>query len=338
MLKAVYIMNPGEWHRVYPAAVHAELAGMVDFLAPVLSPAQALARTDLLEEAEILLSGWGGPVLNQEFLDLAPKLQAVFYGAGAVRHLLTEAFWERHISITTANTINAIPVAEFSLAHILLGLKGALRQASETKKRRAFAVSQIPVAGAYQSTVGLISLGTIGRLVRERLRSIDVRVIAYDPTVSSREALGLKVDMTSLEELFATSDVVSLHAPLMEETAGLVTGRLLASMKQGSTFINTARGAIVREAEMIEVLRARPDLTAVLDVTDPEPPLPQCELFDLPNAIVTPHIAGSLDQECARMGRWMANELQRFLAGKRLHGQIFEQQNAVHNLQLDEIL
>jgi phosphoglycerate dehydrogenase-like enzyme len=287
---------------------------------------------------DVLLSGWGGPQLNERFLNQAPNLKAVFYGAGAVRHLLSDAFWDRQIVVTTAIAANAIPVAEFSLAHILLGLKGAWRQASETRNRRAFVVPPLPVAGAYQSTVGLISLGTIGRLVRERLRSIEVRVIAYDPTVSIREALGLRVDMTSLEELFATSDVVSLHAPLMEETAGLVTGRLLASMKQGSTFINTARGAIVREAEMIEVLRARPDLTAVLDVTDPEPPLPQCELFDLPNAIVTPHIAGSLDQECARMGRWMAKELQRFLAGRRLHGQIFEHQNAVQDMQLDEIL
>jgi phosphoglycerate dehydrogenase-like enzyme len=245
ILKAVYIMNPWEWDRVYPTAVREELAGMVDILGPVLSPAEALARPELLEKVEVLLSGWGGPQLNERFLDQAPNLKAVFYGAGAVRHLLSDAFWNRQIVITTANAANAIPVAEFSLAHILLGLKGAWRQASETRKRRAFVVPPLPVAGAYQSTVGLISLGTIGRLVRQRLRSIEVRVIAYDPTVSTREALGLKVDMASLEELFATSDVISLHAPLMEGTAGLVTGRLLASMKPGSTFINTARGAIV---------------------------------------------------------------------------------------------
>jgi phosphoglycerate dehydrogenase-like enzyme len=167
-----------------------------------------------------------------------------------------------------------------------------------------------------------VSLSTIGRLTRQRLEPIDVHVMAYDPTVDDREALTLNVEMATLEDLFASSDVISLHAPRLPETLGMITGRLLASMKHGATFINTARGSIVREDEMIEVLRARPDLTAVLDVTDPEPPLPTCALFDLPNAIVTPHIAGSLDGECARMGRWMVDEVKRYIAGKPLLGRI----------------
>jgi phosphoglycerate dehydrogenase-like enzyme len=322
MLKAVYIMNPADWSRIYPSPVHADIDRLAQIVAPVLTPQQALARPDLLKGIELLFSGWGGPKLDQEFLDLAPNLQCVFYGAGAVGHMLTPAFYERQISVTTANAVNAIPVAEFSLAHILLGLKRAWQQAAETKRNRAFLQPQLPVAGAYQSTVGLVSMSTIGRLTRQRLKATDVRVIAYDPTLDDQQGLALDVEMTSLENLFAASDVVSLHSPLLPETAGTITGQLLASMKHGATFINTSRGAVVREEEMIEVLRARPDLTAILDVTDPEPPLPTCALFDLPNAIVTPHIAGSLDGECARMGRWMVDELERFLAGKPLLGRI----------------
>jgi phosphoglycerate dehydrogenase-like enzyme len=86
----------------------------------------------------VIFSGWGGPLMNTEFLALASHLQAVFYGAGAVRHLLSEAFWERNITITTANAANAIPVSEYTIAHILLGLKRAIIQASETKRQRAF--------------------------------------------------------------------------------------------------------------------------------------------------------------------------------------------------------
>jgi len=275
---------------------------------------------------DILLSGWGAPKLNHRFLELAPNLQAVFYGAGAVGHMLTEASSERQLVVTTANAMNAIPVAEFSVAHILLGLKRAWQQATETKKRRAFMLPQLPVAGAYKSTVGLVSLSTIGRLVRQRLESFDVQVVAYDPTIGGEEAQALGVEMASLEEVFTSSDVVSLHAPLIPETVGMITGSHLASMKEGATFINTARGPIVREKEMIAVLRARPDLTAILDVTDPEPPLPNCPLFDLPNAVLTPHIAGSLDGECARMGRWMADEVQRYLSGKPLLGRISPEQ------------
>jgi phosphoglycerate dehydrogenase-like enzyme len=318
MLTGLYIMNPAEWERIYPTELQAELAKSVEMLAPVLSPAEALARPDLLERADILVSGWGGPVLDESFLARAPRLKAFFYGAGAVGHLLTETSAQRKIIVTTANSINGIPVAEFSLAHILLGLKRASQQARETKKQRAFLHPPLPVAGSYQSTVGLISLSTIGRQVLQHLKHFDVKVIAYDPTL--KQGIFDGAELVTLEELFARSDVVSLHAPLIPQTVGLVTGPLLASMKNGATFINTARGSIVRENEMIEVLRARPDLTAVLDVTDPEPPLPTCPLFDLPNAVVTPHIAGSLDRECARMGRWIVDEIQRYRAGEPLRG------------------
>ncbi len=320
MLKAAYIMNPVDWSLIYRPDTQADIARMVQVLAPVLSSKQALARPDILGQMDILISGWGGPKLNQEFLDLAPHLQAVFYGAGTIGYMLTEAFLERQITVTTANSINAIPVAEFTLAHILLGLKRTWQQAFETKKRRPSVLQKLPMAGAYGSTVGLISLSTIGRLVRQRLQSFDVRVIAYDPTIDDSEAAELDVEMTSLDDLFARSDVVSLHAPSIPETVGMITGSHLASMKLGTTFINTARGEIVREDEMIDVLRVRPDLTAVLDITHPEPPVADSPLYDLPNTILTPHIAGSQDGECGRMGRWMADEIQRYLAGKPLLG------------------
>jgi phosphoglycerate dehydrogenase-like enzyme len=180
----------------------------------------------------------------------------------------------------------------------------------------------LPVAGAYQSRVGLVSLSTIGRLVRQRLEPFDLSISAYDPTVSDAEARALDVDLVALPHLFACSDVVSLHAPLIPQTRGLITGELLASMKLGATLINTSQGAVVRESEMIDVLRARPDLTAILDVTDPEPPLPTCGLFDLPNVILSPHIAGSIDGECGRMGQWMVNELRRYLRSETLLGQL----------------
>jgi phosphoglycerate dehydrogenase-like enzyme len=102
----------------------------------------------------------------------------------------------------------------------------------------------------------------------------------------------------------------------------MITGAHIASMKQGATFINTARGAIVRENEMIEVLKQRPDLQAVLDVTYPEPPAAGSPLYTLPNVILTPHIAGSMDAECRRMGRYMVEELRRYVAGKPLRWEV----------------
>lgn len=132
---------------------------------------------------------------------------------------------------------------------------------------------------------------------------------ACDPwaEVDSLRSLGLH-RCDTLEELLVVSDVVTLHAPLLGETEGMITGSLIASMKPNATFINTARGALVRDNELIEVLIKRPDLTAVLDVTWPEPPVAESLLFQLPNVVLTPHIAGSVGREAQRMADLMIEE------------------------------
>ena len=160
------------------------------------------------------------------------------------------------------------------------------------------------------------------------LKTLDVRVLAYDPFVAPETAKEQRVELTDLETLFGESDVVSLHAPDLPETRNLVTGKLLRSIRTGGAFINTARGTVVTEQEMIEVLKERPDLVAVLDVTYPEPPAAESPLFSLPNVFLTPHIAGSLDRECARMGMTAAEECERMLSGEPLRWSVSEQQIA----------
>ncbi len=158
----------------------------------------------------------------------------------------------------------------------------------------------------------------IGRRVRELLRALSVQVYAYDPYVDPAEAAALGVHLVSLEALFRECDVVSLHAPNIPETRRMLRGHHFNSMKPGACFINTARGALIDEAEMMEALQARTDLTAVLDVTYPEPPLADSLLYTLPNVVLTPHIAGSMDKECYRMADFMIEECERFLSGKPL--------------------
>jgi phosphoglycerate dehydrogenase-like enzyme len=155
-----------------------------------------------------------------------------------------------------------------------------------------------------------------GTHVAKLLQAFDVKVLAC--TSQKNKAIELGVEQCLLEDIFIRSDVVSLHTPWLRETEGMVKGEHFASMKQNATFINTARGAVVREEEMIDVLRRRPDLFAVLDVTCLEPPSPQSPLFSLPNVVLTPHIAGSMDAECRRMGRYMVNELKRYVTGEPL--------------------
>ena len=108
----------------------------------------------------------------------------------------------------------------------------------------------------------------------------------------------------------------------------MITGEHIASMKPYAGFINTARGAVVRENELVEVLGRRPDLVAVLDVTEPEPPVADSKLYTLPNVIITPHIAGAIGNECRRMGRYMVDELRRYLNGEPLKWEITRNQTA----------
>ena len=122
----------------------------------------------------------------------------------------------------------------------------------------------------------------------------------------------------SIEDIFAQSEVISLHTPDLPSTKGMIRGRHFEMMKPGATFINTARGAVVNEPEMIEVLGRRPDITAVLDVTDPEPPAVDSPLTKLPNVVLTPHLAGSAGRECHRLGCYMVDEFRRYLAGEPL--------------------
>lgn len=282
--------------------------------------ARLASITSNVSDAEVILASWGCPVMDAAFLESAPRLRLVLYAAGSVRAFVTDALWERAIRVSSAYALNAISVAEYTLAAILFSLKHGWRLMRQPGGSR----SQIP--GAFGATVGLVSLGAVGRAVCKMLKSHQVQVVAYDPWVSTDEMHRLGVRNIDLADLFRICDVVSIHAPLLRETRGMVTGAHIESMRPGATLINTARGGIVREAEMVAVLERRPDLEAVLDVTDPEPPLPRSALLRLPNVVLTPHIAGAIGLERRRLGMGMVEELRRYVRRDPLRWEISRDQ------------
>jgi len=318
-LRGIFILDEEARQMIYGPDEMREIARHVDLIAPPQTQASIADRRGLLTGVDVIFSGWGGPRLDAAFLDGAPRLTAVFYGAGSLATILTDAVWARGITVTSALAANAVPVAEYTLASILMSLKHGWRLARETRERRGFDPAARNVApGCYRSTVGLVSLGAVARKVLELLKPFDLNVIVYDPFVSAREAEALGATPVALAELFRRSDVVSLHTPQLSETEGMITGSLLASMKRGASFINTARAAVVRQDELITVATRRPDLQFVLDVAEPEPPAADSPLYVLPNVVFTPHIAGSVGNECRRMGRYIVEELQRYVRGEPL--------------------
>lgn len=263
-----------------------EAATRLDWSAPHALP-------DWVADIEVLFTGWHSRRLDAELLARMPSLRAVFHGGGTIRPLVSEEFWRRGIRISTAASANAVPVGEFAAAMILLALKRAWGLGRDYMAKRQFACTHPDVPGACGSVVGLVSLGHIGRLVRERLRALDVQVIAYDPYLPRAAFDRLEVEPVSLPELMRRSDMVSLHSPLNDQTRGLIGRELLGCMKRGASLLNTSRGGVIDEPALVDFLRERPDVQALLDVTDPMPARPDSPLFDLPNVFLTPHIAGS---------------------------------------------
>ncbi len=324
--KAIYLMEAKTFPTVYGPEERDEIARLLDVEPVPREKADLLEHPSLLRDVEIIISSWGAATMDATFLQAAPRLRAVFYGAGSVRAITTPEFWRRNITVTSAFAANAQPVAEMTLGLVLLSLKRFWSFARSVKAETdPWGDHNRVVPGVYHSTVGLLSCGMVARKLIHFLKDFDVRCVVYDPFMTERDASTLGVEICSLPEVFERSDVVSIHTPYLPETAGLVTGRLIDSMKAGATLINTARGGLIREPEMTEVLSRRDDLTAILDVSDPEPPLPGARLIHLPNVWMTPHIAGSLGPECRRLGRCMVDEVRRYLAGEPLLWPITEE-------------
>ncbi|MFF9620876.1 hydroxyacid dehydrogenase [Streptomyces griseosporeus] len=274
------------------------------------------AAAGALAAAEVLLTGWGCPPLTGEALAGMPRLRTVVHAAGSVKHHITRACWERGLTVASAAGANALPVAEYTVAAILFSGKRVLHAAHVYRDKRAWvnALDLVGGGGNHRRTVGVVGASRIGRRVIELLRPYDLAVLLYDPYVDDGEAARLGVRRVGLDTLARSSDTVTVHAPELPETRHLFDRDRLALMPDGATLVNTARGSLVDTAALTdELVSGR--LHAVLDVTDPEVLPPGSPLYDLPNVLLTPHIAGSLGNELGRMAQAALDELERYARG-----------------------
>ncbi|WNI21001.1 hydroxyacid dehydrogenase [Streptomyces sp. ITFR-16] len=316
--RAALAMRPQTADALLDAGSLAALARVCDLAPlPVLDDFTTDRARAVLADTELLVTGWGCPPLDAAALASAPRLRAVVHTAGSVRGHITDACWERGIEVSSAAAANALPVAEYTVAMILLSGKRALERARDYRSRRLrddwlTTSSQV---GNYGRTVGILSASLIGRRVIELLRPYDLRVLLHDPYVSEAEAEALGVAAVGLDELFALSDVVSVHTPLLPATRGLVSRELLMSMRPDGVLLNTSRGAVIDQDALTDVLRLG-RIRAILDVTDPDALPAGHPLWECENALITPHLAGSQGNEWQRLvdlavgeaGRWAAGD------------------------------
>lgn len=320
MKKAVYFCSQNSMDCVFGPEERAAVAERFDISPVLITRENWRDHRDLLWDVEVIVSSWEGAVLDDELLAAMPKLSMYFYGAGTINGLMTPAAWERGIRITTAVAANAIPVAEFCLSQILFSLKRGWKYMKLTES--GIWPMHRPLQGNYGSKVGIVSLGQISRKLCELLKAFDLNVYVYSQHLTPEDAAELGVRIATMEEIFQSCDVVSIHLPSNERTRHMIGRQLLDRMKPDSTLINTARGAVINQPELIEFLQDRPDVTACLDVTEPEPPEAGCPLFYLSNAILTPHLAGSRGGEPRRMARYIIEEMDRWLSGEPLQWEV----------------
>ncbi|MDI9498447.1 MAG: hydroxyacid dehydrogenase [Bacillota bacterium] len=272
-------------------------------------------------DAVALFSTWGMPAPDAATLTRRlPRLEAVFYAAGSVQSFACP-FLERGIRVYSAARANAVPVAEYTVAAILLSNKGFWQSARHNLAGRRGEAVRLSRAqpGNYAARIGIIGAGAVGRLVIEKLTALDaeLEIWVFDPFLPAAEARRLGVRLVDgLPELFASCQVISNHLANNAETRGMLDAACFGRMSPTATFINTGRGAQVVEADLVAALREEPGRFAILDVTWPEPSDPEGPLHKLDNIILTPHIAGSQANEIWRMGALMTRAAEDWCAGR----------------------
>lgn len=265
-----------------------------------------------------LLPGVDGYIAGLDEIDAAalaaaPELRVVArYGVG-VNNVDLAAARERDVVVTNTPAANARSVAELTLALLLLLARPVIPAAAETRAGGWPRMKGLSLEG---KTVGLIGLGAIGRDVAALLRPFGCRVMTSDPVLTGDEAQQFGCDLVPLETLLAESDFVSLHAPVTAQTTGMVDAAFLARMKPGASLINTSRGELVVESDLLAALETGHVRGAALDAFAAEPPGADNPLLALPQVIATPHMGAHTDGAASTMGRLALDDCLAVLRGE----------------------
>ena len=325
--KAAFLCEGRSIFDVYDPETLALLEEKLSLSRTVFRKADLEKQPLLLADAEYIFSTWGMPAFTEaEIEKFFPRLRALFYGAGSVRGFARE-FLRKGIRVFSAWGANAVPVAEFAVSQIVLAGKGFFQGLRIMEREGRAACMQYigGFPGNYRTKVGILGAGMIGSRVCEMLKAYDFEVLVYDPFAGDDKLEALHAQRAELDRIFTECQTISNHIANVPETVGLLNYACFSKMKKNATFLNTGRGAQVVEADLIRALTEEPARTAVLDVTWPEPPLPESPLWSLPNVFLTPHIAGRMHRETARMGAFMEREFSLFLTGKPCRYEVTEE-------------
>jgi phosphoglycerate dehydrogenase-like enzyme len=316
-VKAALWMDPTLFPFVFGPEERTKLAELVDIDLEQSATDIAALTEEERSELDVLITGWGVPQLGTEELGMLPNLKAVVHWGGSVGFLDSSAT-DRGIVVSSARAANAVPVAEFTIATMILASKDAfwVSRMYSNEQRAVNRELELPDTGFSGINIGIVGASSIGTVVMEMLQSYEVNVLLYHPraTLDRAERLGATL-VDDLVELASRSRLFSIHAPDLPETRGMISREVLAALPDGATVINTSRGALVDQDALVEELQAG-RIRAVLDVTEPDVLPPGHPIYTLPNVFLTPHLAGSMGNELRRLGASAVSEIERFTRGE----------------------
>ena len=250
--------------------------------------------------------------VTAEVIQAGKSLRVIGRAGTGVDNINLEAATNKGIVVMNTPGGNSVSVAELAMG-LMLAMARSVPQASASTKAGKWDKKSFTGVELKNKTLGVVGFGKIGMEVAKRARAFQMNVVVYDPFVSDRLAQDLSVKLVSLDALFAESDVITLHVPLVEATRHLVNTASIAKMKDGVRIINTARGELIHEADLAAALDSGKVAAAAVDVLSLEPPAKDNPLPKHPKVIVTPHIAASTAEAQELVGVEIAEQVRGFL-------------------------
>ena len=258
---------------------------------------------------------WGSHCYEGEILEAADNLKYVAYCAGSLSGVVTEETYEKGITVMGANCVFAESVAESCICYAMTGLRRIVKYANDVRNGE-WRGTEFFNEGIMNRTIGLVGFGAIAQKFVNFLKPFNTEILVYSGHLTDEEAAARGVKKASLNEIFEKSDIVSIHQGLNDRTYHMVGKEQLELMKEGALLINTARGAVIDEPELIKVLESG-KIHAVLDVFEAEPLAADSPLRTLENVTSIPHMAGPTIDRRQYCVMKLVEDIKKYEAGER---------------------
>ncbi len=317
MVKIKVLMQEKRAEGIFPPSLRKKLErlGEVEWCTGEAFPTDI---APLIRDCDVVITGWGTPLLKREALE-GSRVRLIAHSAGSVRPVVEEDVFDMGITVTSVSRAIAPFVAETALGFIICAVRRLFLH-DRAMRRGEWRNGEIPpTTSLFDKKVGLVGFGYVAREFARLVKPFRVQLLAHDPYADPSLLARYGAKPATLEEIFSTCSIVSLHAGLTEETRRMIGRELLSLLPREAIIVNTARGGLIDTEALLEVGREK-GLFLGLDVFEEEPLPPDHPLRSYERAFLSPHLAGPADDALSYLGEAVIEDVRDFLRGKTPKG------------------